>query len=208
MKIRSSEFIISAVKREQYPEEPIPEIALAGRSNVGKSSLINMLINRKRLARTSSSPGKTQTLNYYKINGEFHFVDLPGYGYARVSKSHRAAWGKMIETYLTNRTKLVETIQLVDIRHKPTEQDKQMYEWIKHYGFGKIVVANKLDKIKRGQVQKQTSMIRKELGMDKDDLLIPISSVNREGKEKLWDSIGKIFIEKGYDVTIEKAAEI
>lgn len=208
MKIRSSEFIISAVKREQYPEEPIPEIALAGRSNVGKSSLINMLVNRKKLARTSSAPGKTQTINFYKINDEFHFVDLPGYGYAKVSKSHREAWGKMIETYLTTRTKLVEIIQLIDIRHKPTEQDKQMYQWIKHYGFGKIVVANKLDKIKRGERQKQISMIRKELGMDKDDILISVSSVNREGKESLWDSVGKIFIEKGYEITIEEAAEI
>lgn len=208
MKIRSCEFIISAVKREQYPEDPIPEIALAGRSNVGKSSLINMLVNRKKLARTSSAPGKTQTINFYKINNEFHFVDLPGYGYAKVSKSHREAWGKMIETYLTTRTKLVEIVQLIDIRHNPTEQDKQMYQWIKHYGFGSIVVANKLDKIKRGQRQKQISIIRKQLGMDKDDRLITVSSVNREGKEQLWDVIGKTFIEKGHDITIEEAAEI
>lgn len=208
MKIRSSEFIISAVRPNQYPEEDIPEIALAGRSNVGKSSLINMLLNRKKLARTSAAPGKTQTLNFYKINNEFHFVDLPGYGYAKVSKSHREAWGKMIEKYLTTRTKLVEVVQLVDIRHNPTEQDKQMYQWIKHYGFGSIVVANKLDKIKRGQRQKQMSMIRKELGMEQGDKLITVSSVNRDGKEQLWDVIGKTFIEKGNDITIEEAAEI
>lgn len=208
MKIRSCEFIISAVSPKQYPEEDMPEIALAGRSNVGKSSLINMLLNRKKLARTSSTPGKTQTINFYKINEEYHLVDLPGYGYARVSKSNKETWGKMIETYLTNREKLVEVIQLIDIRHKPTAQDIQMYNWIRHFGFKGIVVATKLDKIKRSQRQKHISQIRKTLEMDKDDILVAVSSMNREGKEALWEVIGNAFIQKGYDITIEEAAEI
>lgn len=208
MKIKSSEFIISAVRKSQYPTDPIPEIALAGRSNVGKSSLINMLINRKKLARTSSVPGKTQTINFYLINQEYHFVDLPGYGYAKVSKREKEEWGKIIEEYLTSRENLVEVIQLVDIRHKPTAQDKQMYDWIRHFGFKGIVVATKLDKIKRSQRNKQISLIRKELGMNKDDVLIPVSSQNREGKERLWDSICKVFRERNLNITIEKAAEI
>ncbi|RKD21595.1 GTP-binding protein [Caminicella sporogenes DSM 14501] len=208
MKIKSSEFIISAVKPSQYPQTHMPEIALAGRSNVGKSSLINMLVNRKKLAKTSSVPGKTQTINFYLINNEFHLVDLPGYGYAKVSKRSQEEWGKIIETYLTSRENLVEVLQLVDIRHKPTVQDKQMYEWIKHFGFKGIVVATKLDKIKRSQRQKQISIIRKELGMDKDDVLIPVSSLNREGKEELWEVICSIFIDKGLNITIEKAAEL
>ncbi|WP_432663402.1 ribosome biogenesis GTP-binding protein YihA/YsxC [Wukongibacter baidiensis] len=208
MKIRSCEFIISAVSPKQYPEEEIPEIALAGRSNVGKSSLINMLLNRKKMARTSSTPGKTQTINFYKINNEFHFVDLPGYGYAKVSKSSKAEWGKIIETYLTTRDKLVEVVQLIDIRHKPTQQDIQMYNWIRHFGFKGIVVATKLDKIKRSQRQKHISQIRKSLEMGKDDILVPVSSMNREGKEKLWETIANTFIERGFDITVEEAAEI
>lgn len=208
MKIRSCEFMISAVSPKQYPEDEIPEIALAGRSNVGKSSLINMLLNRKKLARTSSTPGKTQTINFYKINNEFHFVDLPGYGYARVSKSSKEEWGKIIETYLTTRDKLVEVVQLIDIRHKPTQQDIQMYNWIRHFGFKGIVVATKLDKIKRSQRQKHISEIRKALDMSKDDILIPVSSMNREGKEILWETIARTFVDKGFDITVEEAAEI
>ncbi len=208
MKIRSCEFMISAVSPKQYPEDEIPEIALAGRSNVGKSSLINMLLNRKKLARTSSTPGKTQTINFYKINNEFHFVDLPGYGYAKVSKSSKEEWGKIIETYLTTRDKLVEVVQLIDIRHKPTQQDIQMYNWIRHFGYKGIIVATKLDKIKRSQRQKHISEIRKALDMSKDDILIPVSSMNREGKEILWETIANTFVEKGFDITIEEAAEI
>ncbi|SHK11724.1 ribosome biogenesis GTP-binding protein YihA/YsxC [Paramaledivibacter caminithermalis] len=208
MKIRSCEFMISAVSRNQYPTNEIPEIALAGRSNVGKSSLINMLLNRKKLARTSSTPGKTQTINFYMINNEFHFVDLPGYGYAKVSKKSKEEWGKIIETYLTTRERLVEVIQLIDIRHKPTVQDVQMYNWIRHFGFKGIVVATKLDKIKRSQRQKQIRLIRKTLEMNKEDILIPVSSINREGKERLWEVIGNTFIQKGYNITIEEAAKI
>lgn len=197
MKIKSAEIVISAVKKEQYPEE-IPEIALCGRSNVGKSSVINMLLNMKKLARTSSSPGKTQTLNFYNINKQFHIVDLPGYGYARVSKTDKEKWGKMIETYLTNRPNLLEILQLIDIRHKPSEQDKLMYEWIKSIGFKNIVVVTKLDKISRSQRQKHLNMIRNELEMG-DNLLIPISSESREGKEALWGIISNIFKVNGHD---------
>jgi len=168
---------------------------------VGKSSLINMLVNRKSLARTSSTPGQTQTINFYRINEEFNLVDLPGYGYARVSKTERGSWKRIIDSYLTSRDNLVEIIQIVDIRHNPTEQDKQMYQWLKHNGFGRIVVANKLDKISRGQRKKQLDMIRKELNMGEKDVLIPVSSVSREGKEILWCEISKSLKEKGYDIT-------
>ncbi len=208
MKIRSAEFVISAVSQKQYPQDGLVDIAFAGRSNVGKSSLINMLLNRKKLARTSSVPGKTQTINYYKINEEYYLVDLPGYGYAKVSKKSQEQWGKIIEGYLTNRQNLLEVIQLVDIRHKPTAQDKQMYEWIKYYGFKGIVVATKLDKLKRSQRNKHINLIRKELRLTKDDILIPVSSTNREGKKELWDTICNIFIEKGIDITIEEAAQL
>lgn len=192
MKIKSAEIVISAVRKEQYPDESFPEIAFAGRSNVGKSSLINMLVNMKKLARTSSSPGKTQTINFYRINNAFSFVDLPGYGYAKVSKASKEQWGKMINTYLNNRPNLLDVLQLVDIRHSPTEQDKQMYEWIKQFGFNGIVIATKLDKINRSQRQKQLDLIRKELKMG-DAILIPISSEKREGKEDLWSVINEVF---------------
>ncbi|KXG76492.1 ribosome biogenesis GTP-binding protein YihA/YsxC [Thermotalea metallivorans] len=198
MKIKSAEIVISAVKPTQYPEENMPEIAFAGRSNVGKSSTINMLTNRKKLARTSASPGKTQTINFYRINGQFHLVDLPGYGYAKVAKTSKEQWGKMIETYLNNRKNLLEVFQLVDIRHKPTEQDQQMYHWIKYFGFHGIVLATKADKISRGQRQKHLQLIRETLEMDEEDLLIPISSETREGKEELWEVIGEIFRVNGF----------
>jgi len=201
MKIKSAEFLISAVSKDQYPIGDFPDVAFVGRSNVGKSSLINMLVNRKSLARTSSTPGQTQTINFYRINEEFNLVDLPGYGYARVSKTERGSWKRIIDSYLTSRDNLVEIIQIVDIRHNPTEQDKQMYQWLKHNGFGRIVVANKLDKISRGQRKKQLDMIRKELNMGEKDVLIPVSSVSREGKEILWCEISKSLKEKGYDIT-------
>ena len=187
MKIKKSEFLISAVKPDQYPEEKLPEIAFAGRSNVGKSSLMNMLINRKNLARTSSTPGKTQTINFYSIDDLFRFVDLPGYGYARVSKTQKEAWAKTIETYLNTNENLLEVIQLVDIRHKPSEQDKEMYKWILSCGFNGIVIATKLDKIKNSQLQKQLNTIRRELEMPEDAVLISVSSDNRKGKYKVWD---------------------
>ncbi|MCT4620475.1 MAG: ribosome biogenesis GTP-binding protein YihA/YsxC [Marinisporobacter sp.] len=205
MKIKSAEIVISAVKREQYPEDEKPEIALAGRSNVGKSSLINLLVNRKKLARTSSSPGKTQTINFYDINDQFRIVDLPGYGYAKVSKSSKEAWGKMMDAYLTNRKNLIDVFQLVDIRHAPTQQDKHMYSWIKHFGFNGIVIVTKLDKIKRGQRQKHLNIIRKELQMTSDDILLPVSAESREGKEEAWSIINEVFKVNGFDFEAEEA---
>jgi len=203
MKIKKSEFITSAVKLDQYPEVIIPEIAMAGRSNVGKSSLINMLINRKNLARTSSTPGKTQTINFYEIDNLFRFVDLPGYGYAKVSKEHKKTWGKIIETYLHKREGLIAVMQLVDIRHKPTAEDKQMYKWIKEAGFNGIVIATKMDKIGNNQLQKHLKMLRKELGMTEDDYLLPISSEKRTNKYKFWDMLNELFEINGFDFKFE-----
>lgn len=207
MKVISSEIVMSAVAPKQYPDDGRPEIALAGRSNVGKSSTINTILNRKKLARVSQSPGKTRTINFYLINQEFYLVDLPGYGYAKVSKSEKATWGKMMETYLSSRPNLQEVVLLVDIRHEPTDDDKMMYDWIKHYGYGTIVVATKSDKISRGQYQKHFKIIRQKLGMSPEDKLIPISSLKREGIEKLWDSIEEIFKENNLPITMEKAPE-
>lgn len=207
MKIRSAEIVISAVKQEQYPSENIPEIAFAGRSNVGKSSFINMLLNRKKLARTSSSPGKTQTINFYKINDQFSMVDLPGYGYARVSKTSKEQWGKMMETYLTHREKLIDVLLLVDIRHKPTAHDKHMYSWIKHFGFNGIVIVTKADKISKGQRQRYINVIREELQMTSDDILVQISAETREGKEEAWQVISEIFKVNGFDFEAEESKD-
>ena len=193
MKIKNSEFVISAVAKSQYPEELLPEIAFAGRSNVGKSSLINMLLNRRGLAKTSSTPGKTQTVNFYDIDGLFRFVDLPGYGFARVSKTQKATWGKIIETYLRGRENLLEVIQLVDIRHNPTQDDKQMYEWIKEFGFSGIVIATKADKLGKNQIASSLKNIRKELQMDKESIIIPVSATDRAGKYEVWDLFNEIF---------------
>lgn len=208
MKIRSCDFVISCVWKDQYPDEGLPDVAFAGRSNVGKSSIINMLLNRRKMAKTSSRPGKTQTINYFRINKEFFLVDLPGYGYARVSKSNKAQWGKIIERYLTSREELVEVVLLVDIRHKPTEQDVQMYEWIKHYGFKGLVVATKFDKIKRSQKDKQVKLIRNTLGMEKGEKIIVTSSQDRTGKKELWDAIAERFNEADYEVANEEAGEL
>ena len=154
MKVTSADIVISAVKPEQYPESDMPEIALAGRSNVGKSSFINKMLNRKSLARTSSKPGKTQTLNFFIINESFHFVDVPGYGYAKVSKTERAAWGRMIETYLTNREQLKAVVLILDLRHPPTADDVMMYDFLKHYGIPCIIINTKADKVRKSQWQK------------------------------------------------------
>ncbi|HSN65938.1 MAG TPA: ribosome biogenesis GTP-binding protein YihA/YsxC, partial [Fusibacter sp.] len=166
MKIKNSQFVISAVARSQYPDDALPEFAFAGRSNVGKSSLINMLLNRRGLAKTSGTPGKTQLVNFYDIDGLFRLVDLPGYGFAKVSKEKKANWGNIIDTYLNNRETLIEVFQLVDIRHKPSNEDKEMYTWIKGCGFNGIVLATKSDKLTKNQVSQQIKMIRDELKMD------------------------------------------
>ncbi|RAV22030.1 ribosome biogenesis GTP-binding protein YihA/YsxC [Paenibacillus contaminans] len=189
MKVNNAEFVISAVSPSQYPEDGLPEIALAGRSNVGKSSLINKMINRKNLARTSSKPGKTQTLNYYKINEDLFFVDLPGYGYAQVSKSERERWGKFIEQYLTQREELKLILQLVDIRHAPSKDDQSMYEWLKHLGLPVCVVATKADKISRSQWQKHVKLVKQTLGFHSADRFVLFSSETGMGKDELWDII-------------------
>ena len=191
MKVHNAEIIISAVQPEQYPKTNLPEIALAGRSNVGKSSFINTLINRKGLARTSGKPGKTQTLNFYLIEEALHFVDVPGYGYAKVSKTERAKWGKMIETYTTEREQLQAVVSLVDMRHDPTTDDIQMYEFLKYYNIPVIVVATKCDKIKKNQWNKHESAIKKKLNFDPTDDFIVFSSETKEGKDKAWAAIEK-----------------
>ncbi|MBN2259612.1 MAG: YihA family ribosome biogenesis GTP-binding protein [Clostridiales bacterium] len=203
MKIRNMEFLISAVKPDQYPEEPLPEIAFAGRSNVGKSSMINMLLNRRNFARTSSTPGKTQTINFYEMDHAFRFVDLPGYGYAKVSKVQHESWGGIMNTYLKGRENLLEIIQLVDIRHEPTEQDQEMYKWILDAGFSGIIIATKSDKLKSSQIQKQISIIRKKLNAG-GSIIIPISASNRVNKYKVWDLFNEIFEENGYDIKLER----
>ncbi|TCS96541.1 ribosome biogenesis GTP-binding protein YihA/YsxC [Hazenella coriacea] len=189
MIIKKAEFVISAVKPTQYPEEALPEFALAGRSNVGKSSLINTLIRRKNLARTSSKPGKTQTINFYRINDVLCFADVPGYGFAKVPKSVRNAWGKMMETYLKNREHLKAVIQIVDLRHPPTVDDQNMYQFLKHYGIPVIVVATKADKISKGKWQQHLKVTRNELNLHTGDPLILFSSETSYGKDELWKEI-------------------
>ncbi|WP_202080251.1 ribosome biogenesis GTP-binding protein YihA/YsxC [Caldalkalibacillus salinus] len=188
MKVHDAKLVISAVGPEQYPA-PLQEIALAGRSNVGKSSFINKLINRKNLARTSSKPGKTQTLNFYIINESFYFVDVPGYGYAKVSKAEREKWGAFIEEYMTTREGLKGVVQVVDIRHKPTEDDQMMYEWLAYLEMPIIVVATKVDKIPKGKVQKHVKQVRETLGADQDTPILPFSAETGQGKDQAWAAI-------------------
>ncbi|WML54232.1 ribosome biogenesis GTP-binding protein YihA/YsxC [Neobacillus sp. PS3-12] len=189
MKVTSSEIIISAVSPAQYPETALPEFALAGRSNVGKSSFINKMLNRKGLARISSKPGKTQTLNFYLINEILHFVDVPGYGYAKVSKTEREAWGKMIETYFTRREQLRAAVLIVDLRHPPTVDDRMMYGFLKHYEIPCIVVATKADKIPKGKWQKHLKVTKETLELEKGDHLILFSSETGEGKDQAWAAL-------------------
>lgn len=186
MKVNSAEIVISAVKPAQYPEADMPEFALAGRSNVGKSSFINKMLGRKALARISSKPGKTQTLNFYLINEILHFVDVPGYGYAKVSKKEREAWGKMLETYFTSREQLKAVILITDIRHAPTADDVLMYEFLKHYGIPCVIIATKADKISKSQWQKHLKVTRETLDLSPDDYLIMFSSETGLGKDKVW----------------------
>ncbi|MCU9614041.1 ribosome biogenesis GTP-binding protein YihA/YsxC [Caldibacillus lycopersici] len=203
MKIKSAEFIISAVSKAQYPEGNLPEIALAGRSNVGKSSFINKLLNRRNLARTSSKPGKTQTLNYYFINESFYFVDVPGYGYAKTSKTERAAWGKMIESYLMGRPQLQCVISLVDLRHPPSKDDVLMYNFLKHYEIPVIVVATKADKIPRGKWQKHLKVVKETLDVDPRDPVVLFSSETGLGKEEAWQEIQKFLHDESEEETNE-----
>lgn len=191
MKIKKAEIVISAVTPSQYPDTEFNEIALAGRSNVGKSSFINTLLGRKNLARTSSKPGKTQTLNFFNINDDFYFVDVPGYGYAKVSKKERAKWGEMINTYLLEREYLQAVVSLVDFRHEPSKEDKQMYSFLKYYDIPVILVATKSDKVKKSQWDKHKKIIKQALEFDEKDDFIIFSSFNKSGIEEAWEAINK-----------------
>ncbi len=189
MRIINSELESVAVKASQYPPEDLPEIAFAGRSNVGKSSLLNLITGRKSLARVSGSPGKTRTINFYRCDDAFRIVDLPGYGFAKVSRSESEKWGAMIEGYLENRSNLLKVVQLVDIRHKPSAQDVQMYEYLKYYGLDGIVAATKADKVGNNQKASCIRLIRQTLGMKKEDIVIPVSALKRTGDEELLEAI-------------------
>jgi GTP-binding protein len=190
MEIKQSEFITSAVKPDQYPTDNRLEIAFVGRSNVGKSSLINSLTNRRKLVKVSRTPGKTRLVNFFLINNDFYFVDLPGYGYAKVSKVEKESWGKFIEMYLVNRSQLKRIILLVDCRHKPTGDDKLMYNFIKHYGYDCTVVATKTDKLTKNELKKNIAMLKKELDLAGEDKLLTYSSLSKQGKEELLENIG------------------
>ena len=179
----------------KLPDNLLPEIAFAGKSNVGKSSLINGLLNRKSLARTSASPGKTQTINFYNINQTLYFVDLPGYGYAKVSQEIRNKWGKMIERYLHSTKQMKAIFLLIDKRHEPGENDKVMYDWIVQNGYEPIIIATKLDKIKRSQIAKNIKIIRDSLHVSKETKIIPFSAVSKQGKEEIWDVIDSSIID-------------
>lgn len=180
----------------KLPDTELMEIAFAGKSNVGKSSLINGLMNRKNYARTSAQPGKTQTINFYNINNELYFVDLPGYGYANASVEVKAKWGKMIERYLHTSRQLRTVFLLIDIRHEPSANDVQMYEWIKEQGFQPVIIATKLDKIKRSQVAKQLKLIRTTLSMDKDGVILPYSALSKAGREEIYAYIDSLMEEE------------
>ena len=186
MKINKAELEKVAVLEKQYPLANLPEFAFAGRSNVGKSSFINAMLNRKNLARTSSTPGKTRTINFYKVNDDLRLVDLPGYGYAKVAKTEKEKWAGIINRYLENRENLLETILLVDIRHEPTDLDKQMYDYILHSGFSGIVIATKKDKIKKSQLDKHISVIAKKLGVEHRENIIPFSSSEKDEVKDMW----------------------
>lgn len=189
MKITSVELSISAVRQSQYPTDNLPEFLIVGRSNVGKSSFVNTMINRKNYARTSSKPGKTQTLNFYKINKDFFFVDVPGYGYAITDKKTQLKFGKMIEDYIANRKELKEVFMLIDFRHKPTEDDILMYKYLKYYNLKVNVIATKLDKISSSQRDKNKKAILDTLKLDQNDRLILFSSVTKDGKKDVYEII-------------------
>lgn len=186
MIIRKAELETVCGITSTLPENLLPEFAFAGKSNVGKSSLINGLLNRRALARTSSQPGKTQTINFYNVNDDLYFVDLPGYGYAKVSVEVKAKWGKMIERYLKKSKMLKCIFLLIDIRHDPSANDKMMYDWIVSNGYKPVIIATKLDKLKRSQIQKHVKMVREGLGLAKEDILIPFSAETKQGRDEIW----------------------
>ncbi|GAW93309.1 ribosome biogenesis GTP-binding protein YihA/YsxC [Calderihabitans maritimus] len=191
MRIQQAEFVTSAMRREQLPREELPEIALVGRSNVGKSSLINKICNRTGLARVSRHPGRTRTINFYRINRAFFLVDLPGYGFARVSDQMKRQWAGTIESYLKNRSVLRAVLHIVDIRHPPTEDDVQMYHWLKHYNYSTLIVATKADKISKGKWPQYISQIRRILVVKEEDKIIPFSAKTGQGKQEILRELAK-----------------
>jgi GTP-binding protein len=194
MEVKNVFLDVVAVKPDKFPDDGKSEIAFVGRSNVGKSSLINCMVSRKALARTSQKPGKTRTINFYNVEERVCFVDLPGYGYAKISKSESEKWGKMIEDYLINREQLKTIVLLIDIRHEPIKNDIIMYNWLKHYNHKIVIAATKADKLKRSQVQKQIAMLRKGFLIEKEDIIIPFSSETKDGREVLWEIIQNVAI--------------
>ena len=191
MIIKHAEFMTSAAKKGQYPPLGPSEIAFAGRSNVGKSSLINLLTGQRKLAKVSQNPGKTRTINFFNIDDSWRIVDLPGYGYAKVSKSESESWGKMMEDYLENRETLKCVVQLVDCRHEPTAQDKQMYDYLRYYNLAGLVVATKADKLSKNELNKNLAMIRKELELSQDEILLPVSALKKTGVDELLNELGR-----------------
>ena len=192
MKITSSEFIISAIRQSQYPEDNLPEFMLVGRSNVGKSSFINTITNNKKMARVSNTPGKTRNLNFYLLNNSFYFVDVPGYGYASVSKKEHRKFGLMIEEYLEKRPNLVRTYMLVDLRHKPSDDDVLMYKYLKYYKLPVTVVATKCDKVSKSKREKAASVILKALELEIGDTFVMLSNTTKEGKDKILNEIDSL----------------
>jgi GTP-binding protein len=187
--VKKAELTAVAVRANGYPPADMPEVAFAGRSNVGKSSLLNLLTGRKRLAKVSGSPGKTRTINFYGINDAFRIVDLPGYGYAKLSKSVTEGWGDMVEAYLKSRENLALVVLLADIRHKPSAQDVQLREWLRHYGLKLLVAATKADKISRGAVAAQRKLIRETLGLSPEERVVVVSALKRTGVEELLEAM-------------------
>lgn len=192
MVIKTVELEVVCGVTSKLPVTELPEVAFAGKSNVGKSSLINGLMNRKSLARTSAQPGKTQTINYYNINNAMYLVDLPGYGYAKVSVKEKEKWGQMIENYLHSSQQLRAVFLLIDIRHEPSVNDKQMYDWVVYQGYDPIIIATKLDKIKRSQVQKHLKMIREGLQVKPKTPILPYSALSKQGREEIWNLMDEL----------------
>ena len=194
MNLHNAQFVRSVTSVADCPHDGIPQIVFAGKSNVGRSSLINALMNRKALARTSAQPGKTQTINFYNINDAMYLVDLPGYGYAKASEEVKAKWGKMIENYLHTSKRLKAVFLLIDIRHDPSANDRMMYEWMVYQGFAPIIIATKLDKIKRSQIQKNVKAIREGLGVQPGTTIIPFSAETKQGREEIWELIDSLVL--------------
>lgn len=200
MKIKDIRMDMSAVKKEQYPDDGLPQIAFVGRSNVGKSSSINTLLNRKKIARVSQTPGKTRTINFYKINSEFYFVDLPGYGYAKLSKEEKSSWGKVMEEYFINSKNLIHVFILVDIRHEPKEDDVLMLDFVRHYGIPVSIIATKSDKVTRNDAAISKRIIKSKMKLEGERIL-PISALKKTGVEEIWNHVLEIYRENGYEIS-------